>query len=142
VREAEEIETARALATLLARWPPERKDPRFLWVKIQAESLESLRENSPDPLSVTLRREDDHEIVGIPNKRGSTLKPRLDLELEPLVQHLVEIDVREEGANDPSLRGSGCRRLHDAVLQHPSFQPLVHGSTQHAVPHPLVQETP
>ena len=57
---------------------------------------ESLREYRQHSARIRLAREDDHEVVGVPDQEGPAFQAWLDLMLKPLVQHLVQIDVRKQ----------------------------------------------
>lgn len=48
-----------------------------------------------------------HEIVGVEDQPGPASQPGLDLPLEPHVQHLVEVDVRQQRRDYPALRRPG-----------------------------------
>lgn len=57
---------------------------------------ESLREYRQHSARIALVREDDCEIVRVPDQDGRAFQSWLDLMLKPLVQYLVKIDVRKQ----------------------------------------------
>src|SRR2546427_12311270 len=77
---------------------------------------------------------DPHETSGLPDEHAEGPAPPLP---HP-VQH-VEIDVREQGRNDPALRRAHHRLLSSPLLQHPSLQPppnqLEHSPVRHPPTH-------
>src|SRR5882757_10794655 len=66
----------------------------------------------------------------------------LDIPDEPFVKHAVQVDVREERRDHPSLRRSfiGVREL--ITLKHPGVQPLSDQTQQHAVAYPSAKDVP
>ena len=69
-------------------------------------------------------------------------KPWLHFVLEPLVQHLVQIDVTQRRGNHTPLRGPPLRIAQLARLHHPGVQPLPYRTSYHSVLHPSVQKAP
>jgi hypothetical protein len=99
VGEAQEIESPRAFPPFVVVrvfWPPERDETGLSRVEGETELAESLRQHFEHPPSVVLPREADDEVIGVPDEKRVALQARLDVALEPLVQHLVEVDVRKE----------------------------------------------
>jgi len=81
-------------------------------------------------------------VVGEPYDAASPAQTRNHHVLEPLVQHIVQEDVRQQRGNDPALRRSFPRDGHDAVLEDFRAQPFVDQAPNHAILDPLVQGRP
>jgi len=116
------------------------EEPGLLGVQRQPEPLESLREDRQDPPRIRLMLEDEHEVVGVAHERRATAKARPDLSLEPAVEDLVEVDVRQDGRDDSALRRAGGRRVVRAALHYARIQPLADRAHEDAVVHPLAED--
>jgi hypothetical protein len=98
MREAKEVEGPRIIPTVtrVGSRAPERYESGLLRVEFQPVLRKPLREHLRDPTRVVLPGEDEHGIVRKADKSRRAPQSRLHDVLEPLVQHLMEIDVREQ----------------------------------------------
>src|SRR5436305_11253901 len=100
--ETEEVETPRLFKPLrsprlhLPVGPFETHQPGLVRVEAKAISVESLRQYLQHPPSIALQLEDQDEVVCEADQTRRPVQPRLDLGLKPLVQYLVEVDVRQQ----------------------------------------------
>src|SRR5215211_7570722 len=99
--EPKQIERSRsAIAALTAR-----RAGRFckayktslLWMQRQTVSAKSLWQYNHQLLRVTLHRAHDHEVVGIADQKRFSSKLRLRHVVEPRVENVMQIDVRQKG---------------------------------------------
>src|SRR6186713_3325764 len=102
----------------------------------QAVRAESLRQHGHHPASILLRREHEHSIVRVPDEKRLALQPRLHLGLEPRVEHLVQVDVRQERRDDPALWRAGVLVADLARFEHPGLEPLIDRAAQYSVSYP------
>ena len=96
VREPQHREAVLALRTAPRRLrrPAKLHHPRLLRVQPQPVLPKPLRQHPKHPPRIVFPLEDQHGIVSISDLKGPPPKPRLDLVLEPLIQYLVQVDVR------------------------------------------------
>src|SRR5262249_8746232 len=81
-------------------------------------------------------------VVRQPDQERAPLEARLDLPLEPFVQHIVQEDVRKHRADHPALRRAGLGMRDASVLQHARVEPFADQSKQHPVAHPTLEQCP
>jgi hypothetical protein len=96
--EAKEVEGPRIIPTVtrLGSRPPERYESGLLRVEIEPVPRKPFREHLRYPTRVVLPGEDEYGIVRKADEGRRAPQPRLHDVLEPLVQHLMEVDVREQ----------------------------------------------
>lgn len=103
VRETEEVKRldrkAEGLASL-ARIASEAKDARLVRMQLQAEGLQALRERSAQGPCVPSVLEARHEVVGVAHDINLLPCVALPPLVDPEVDHVVQIDVRQKRAND------------------------------------------
>ena len=114
-------------------------EARLVGMEREPEPAKALFQHFHDPLSVVVVLERHHKVVGKPNKGTGSRHAGLHLALEPLVQHMMQENVRQHRRDDTALRGSFGRQLQKAVFQDPCFQPLVDHPPDNAVGHSLVE---
>jgi len=122
--------------------PAEIHQPGFLGVEPEPVLLESLREHGQHPPRVVLPLEGQHRVVGVAHHEGTPPQARHDVAVKPDVEHLVQVDVREQGADHPTLGSPLLRVPHHTFFHHSGVQPLPEGATHHPVPYPLVEKAP
>src|SRR4051794_36655742 len=76
----------------------------LIWVQVQAVSAESLREDGQHPTRIFFLAEGQHGIVRVTDQDCAALQPRLDVLLEPHVQHFVQESVRKQGRGHASYK--------------------------------------
>jgi hypothetical protein len=87
---------------------PEPDQPGLLGVKGQAVLAKALRQDVHHPSRILFPREHDHEVIGVPHQQSFALQTRSHDVLEPLVEHAMEIEVREKRRDHPALRRAVC----------------------------------
>ena len=98
VREAQKVEGPRPIVTpVVAVGPMKRHESRLLQVQRQAVLAESLRQDLQESLGIMLVVEQHDEVIRIPEQLSTTRESRLNVSDEPLVEHVVQVDVRKEG---------------------------------------------
>jgi hypothetical protein len=96
VREAEQIEGSWTRARIVLTWPAKWNQSRLFRVKRETVPTESLREYFHHAMGVALQRECDDEIVRVADQEGPACQPGFHFLFEPHVEHVVEIDIRQE----------------------------------------------
>jgi hypothetical protein len=105
--------------TLLLGKPAETKQPRLLGVQSETELLKSLLEGNPKLDCISLVLETHHEIVRETHDNYFTGRFLFPPALDPQVEHVVEVDIREERRNRRSLRCSFFRGIKIKILENP-----------------------
>src|SRR5712691_9459884 len=148
VGEAEKVETSRLLVRpcsprlRLTAGLFETHQTGLVGMEAEPVLAESLRPHLQHPPRIALPLEDQHEVIGKADQESFPLQPGLHHRLKPRVQHLVEVDVRQERRDDSSLRSSCQWMAEGSTFHHSRLQPLVKGAADHTIAHPLVQKTP
>lgn len=98
VGKAEEIERRRLFAPFLCIGPgiaPELDDPRLIRRKFQIKLQKPSLECFEYPLRLVLVLDTDHEVVGISHDLHNSTASGFHHPLDPQVQRIVQVDVRE-----------------------------------------------
>jgi len=66
-------------------------------VQAQAIFAKALRQHGQHPTRIFFQAETQHSVIRVADQDSSALQPRLDVLLEPHVQHFVQEDVRQQG---------------------------------------------
>src|SRR5215831_16832601 len=136
VRESQEVERLGSRAVFRRGHggeASEEQQPRFLVGQYQVESRQSLPQVSVDALRVPPVLERRHKIIGKPNQvRLPSHRPPHSL-LEPEVEHIVQIDVGEDGAERTALRRARLRTDDDPVLHDAGPEPFTNQAQNDAV---------
>jgi hypothetical protein len=83
-----------------------------------------------------------NRVVGVPHQEAVPLQARLGRLREPSIQHVVQVDVREERRDDPALGRAAGRAAQGTRFEHPRPQPFVDHPPDDAVRDALVKEVP
>ena len=75
-------------------------EARLVGMERKLVPSETLAQNAEDPLGVEEVLKRHHGIVGESDKGASPLEPRFHLVIEPLIQHMMQENVREVGRDD------------------------------------------
>src|SRR6266851_1798992 len=129
VREAEEVESfglpLTASRSVLSRAGAELQEPGLLGMQLQSELPNTLGQFLPAALGIRPMLESKHDVIGEPDDNhvamGLLLTPRPD----PQVEHVVEIDVREQWRCAAALRRPFFHPPPLALLQHARVQPFL-----------------
>src|SRR6266536_200028 len=121
-------------------WTAERNQSGLFGMQRKAILAESLRQDRKESLGISFVLEQYCEVIRESNQSSTTIERPLHVPDEPLVEHLVQVDVREERRDHPSLRRSfiGMREIQS--LDDPGVQPLSDQAQQHSVTYPSVKD--
>ena len=102
--------------------------------------IESLAQHVKQSPACEMVPKGDHRILGVSNQLAAAPVPRSHHTLEPFVQHIVQVDVREQWRDHAALGRPTSRAAQDTSFEHPRLQPLVDHSPDDAVRDSLVEE--
>src|SRR5262249_53582299 len=74
-----------------------------------------------------------HGVISKTDKGTVPLEPRFHRVLEPLIQHMMQEDVRYAGRDHPTLRGAFGRMAPEPVFQHSCLQPFTDHHTDDTI---------
>ena len=134
------VATAFAALSFVALYHVTIFDARY--AAIQAVLRESLREHAHETARVVLPREDHDEVVCVADEMRAAFQPRHHLLRKPLVEDIVEVNVREKRRDDSALWCPFLRLLPYPVFHHSGLQPFVYQPEYHSVPYSLAQKLP
>src|SRR5271165_7358488 len=123
-----------------AAGPLERHQTSLLRVDRQAVFLKALGQHVHHPSGIFLTGKAHDEVVRVADQERAPLEARLDLPLEPFVQHVVQEDVREDRADHPALRRPRFRMRDASVFEDARIEPFADQSQQHPIPHPTLEK--
>src|SRR3984893_4875175 len=142
MRETEKVEgrRLRRVGTARKRRAAERQQPRLLRVERQTIPRESLGKHFQDPLRVLAVLKAENEVIGVPNFGSHAAQARLHLVLEPLVEHLLQVNVGQQGTDDLPLSGPGLGYQEPAVFDTANVNPFPNHPEDAAVANPSLDE--
>ena len=79
-------------------------------------------------------------IVGETDKGACSFEARPHLAFEPVIQHMVQEDVRETGRDHAALRGALSRTVQETAFNGSCLQPFIDHPSNDAVRDFLVEE--
>ena len=99
----------------------------FARLNPEIEFLQPLWQHLVESFGILLIAEGTDPIIGIPTEDGFAFAMQLDHPVKPQVKGVVEIDIRQNGGDNPALRRSGLRVNHRPIrFQYPSLQPFTY----------------
>lgn len=107
--EAKEVERGAPRSRVVGALRPleaEVDEARLVGMEREPIPGKTLAQNSQDPRGIGKGLESHHEIVGVPDKAGSSLQAWSDRVFEPHIQHMVQVDVRKARGGHPSHDGA------------------------------------
>src|SRR3989475_639305 len=142
VRETEKVEGRRLprVGTARTRRAAERQEPRLLRVERQTILCESLGKHFQNPLRVLAILKAENEVIGVPNFGSHAAEARLHLVLEPLVEHIVQVNIGQQGTDDLPLSGSGLGDQEPTVFDDTDVNPFPNQLEDAAVANPSLDE--
>src|SRR3954452_20696381 len=143
--EAEEVERGAPRSRVLGALRPleaEVDEARLVGMEREPIPGKTLAQNSQDPRGIGKGLESHHEIVGVPDKAGSSLQAWSDRVFEPHIQHMVQVDVRNTRGDHPSLWCPFGWTVQASLLQDARLQPFVDHPSNDPVRDSLVEEVP
>ena len=81
---------------------PEVYEARLVRVQREAEPAKALAQNVQNALATLPIREGDDKIIGESYRPAGALQTVFDRALEPVVQHMVQVEIRKQWAEDSS----------------------------------------
>src|SRR5437867_9878437 len=125
---------------LRQRVAPKLQQPCLLGVERQPILLESLPQHCQHFLGILPILKTENEVVGVPDFTRLPAQPRLHHVLEPLVEHVVQVDVGQQRADHLPLAHPRLRDQQPSVLQYPDVDPLPDQPENAPVAHPLLDQ--
>ena len=104
MRKAEEVERLRlpfsAALPVADRKRTKLQQARFLGMQFELELSESLLQFRLEPFGIRLHLEAHHDVIGEAHDDHVAARPLLTPRLDPQVEDIMEVDVRQERRND------------------------------------------
>ena len=110
-------------------------------MELKAIPAEPLAQHVQQSLAGRVVLKGNHRIIGISNQQASAMEPRSHRALEPFVQHMVQVDVREQWGDHAALGRSDSRPAQDTLFKHPRLKPFVDHPSDNAVRDSLIEES-
>jgi hypothetical protein len=144
VCEAEEAEGFGLAQTgalpVLCRMASELDQPRLLRVQLQLELLHSLLQFRPEPFGFVFELESNHDVVGITHHDHVAVRPLPPPCLNPEIEDVMEVEVRQQRRCSATLRRSRLRERSLALFQHACVQPFLDEPHDAPVRYPVLEE--
>jgi hypothetical protein len=80
-------------------WGVAAHQTRLGRVQPQPEPGKALGQDLQDPPGIRLGGEDQRRVIGIADEARRATQPRSNLAFEPLVQHVVQVDIGQQRRN-------------------------------------------
>jgi hypothetical protein len=129
VCETQEVERLRlafaTLASILFRKAAKFDDSRLIGMQLKAKARESLAQLRQEPLCFIPMLKSRNKVVGKTHEDHLPARLLLSPLLDPEVEYVVQIDVRQQRANTPTLHRSYLTLYSLALFQHARLQPLL-----------------
>jgi hypothetical protein len=129
VRETQEVERLRLaffpLSPILFRKAAKLDDTRLIGVQLEAEVRESLAQLRQEPLCFPTILESRDEIIGKTHKDYLSVRLLLPPSPDPEVEYIMQIGVRQQRANTPTLNRTYLTLYSLTLLQHAGFEPFL-----------------
>jgi hypothetical protein len=129
VRKTQEVERLRfaapTLLSILLRKAAKFDDSRFVGVQLESKPRESLAQFCQKPLCFLSMLKSRHEVIGETEEDYLPARLLPSPLLDPEVEYVVQIDVRQQWANTPALNGSYLTQYLLALFQHAGFKPFL-----------------
>jgi hypothetical protein len=142
VGEAQEIEGLGSLIPSrgLAPRASEFQQSGLLGMEAQTEPRKTVCQHGLDSPSINLVLEQDDEVIRVTDQETPTAQTRLDIPNPPRIEHIVQIDVRKQRRDYPTLRSATAGTFDNATVQDTCPQPLADESFHYPVAHPAAKQ--
>jgi hypothetical protein len=121
--------------------PTKLDEPRLIGMKIQSKTSEPRIEIGKELLRFVPMLKANDSVVRIAHDNhvasGASLPPLVD----PLIIHMMEVNVCQERADDRALRRPLLRFDHASIFEHACRQPFGNQPDDSAVANPMLDET-
>ena len=141
-KEVERCATRCRVAHSIRSLEAEVDEACLLGMQCKAIPRKTLAQHSQNPLGAEEVLERHHKIIGIPDKGTSPLESWPHLGFEPFIQHMVQINVREQWRDHAPLRRAFRRLAYLSFFHHASLQPFIDHPPYNTVGDPSVEELP
>src|SRR2546430_9449376 len=81
----------------------------------------------------------ENEVIGVPNFGSHAAQARLHLVLEPLVEHIMQVNVGQQGTDDLPLSGSGLGDQEPTLFDDTDVNPFPNQLENAAVANPPIR---
>jgi hypothetical protein len=129
VSEAEEVEGAGlGSPTIVLPLPDagsERQKASLVGMELQTELCEPVAQLSQEPLGILAVLESDDEVIRIAHDDHSPRRLHRPPLLDPQIEHVVQVQVRQQRTDASALDGSRLARCPRPILQHTCGEPLL-----------------
>ena len=116
------------------------QQPRFLGMQFQVELPHSLGEFRPELFGIRFALESNHDIVRESHDDDITVRPLSTPRLDPQVEHVMKIDVRQKRRSTSALRRSFLHPYSFPIVQHAGVQPPLDQPHDAPIGHPILDE--
>jgi len=141
--EAQEVKTSRdrfiTTAWTRCHGRLESNQLGLVGMKLKAIAPEAFGKSHEDTLGVSSLLENHHHVIGIANHFGVPSHARAHLLVPPYVDNLMQVDVRQQWRDYPSLRRARLGVSHDALIQNPSTEPFSDEPNHDPIDYPLTK---
>ena len=84
-------------------------------MELKSVPAEPLAQHVQQSLAGRMVLEGNHRIISISNQQASATEPRSHHALEPFIQHVVQVNIREQRRDHAALRRSASRPVQNRV---------------------------
>lgn len=119
---------------------PSSRTRVFVRVKLQGELRHALGQGQTHRSRVLFELESHHEVIGVAHDIHVSARLLLPPGLDPQVEHVVQVDVREQGADDAALRRACGHFVELAILHDACLHPLHQKTNEASIPDPMLDE--
>src|SRR5437667_320314 len=116
------------------------QQPRFLGMQFQVELPHSFREFRPELFGIPFALESNHDIVSESHDDNIAVRPLLTPHLDPQVEHVMKIDVRQKRRSTSALRRSFLHPYSFPILPPAGVQPFLDQPHDAPIGHPMLDE--
>src|SRR5206468_12701199 len=125
-QEVERLRFAGAtVASIVFRIAAKLDDSRFVGMQLEAKLREPLAQFCQKPLCFVTMLEARNEIVRKADEDHFPVRWRLPPSLDPEVEYLVQVEVRQQGTDTPALHRSYLTLYSLALFQHARLEPFL-----------------
>ena len=104
VGEAEEVERGASrvrMANAVRSIDAKVDEARLVGVELEPVPLKTLAQHVDDPLGIFENLESHHAVISVPHEDVVPFEARPHVQLEPFIQHMVQVDVCKQGETTP-----------------------------------------
>jgi hypothetical protein len=109
-------------------------------VEPKPKAAKALAQYVQQSLAGPMVLEGDHGVIGVADQLTPPFPARPHRRLEPHIQHVMQIEVREQRRDHPALGRATSRSVENALFEHPRLQPFIDHSPNNTVRNSLVEK--